>query len=122
MVNSDNFLVYDGKNWCWIHQGGSRGPRILHHLRIPGNLRIPGPSSYSILSGLCSQIEIVFPDFFWFRGDFVFPDSFGSKQGSIPSKGHHHFLSIPLAGLLPHDLPTLGVEVQEGVLWWRPHL
>ena len=36
-VNCDNFLVYDGKNWCWIHGEGRRGPRILFYFRIPEN-------------------------------------------------------------------------------------
>ena len=33
-VNCDNFLVYDGKNWCWIHGAGRRGPRILAYCFI----------------------------------------------------------------------------------------
>ena len=36
-VKCDNFLVYDGKNWCWIHGEGRRGPRILFYFRIPEN-------------------------------------------------------------------------------------
>ena len=36
-VKCDNFLVYDGKKWCWIHGEGRRGPRILFYFRIPEN-------------------------------------------------------------------------------------
>ena len=36
-VKCDNFLVYDGKNWCLIHGEGRRGPRILFYFRIPEN-------------------------------------------------------------------------------------
>ena len=47
-VKCDNCLVYVGKNWCWIHGEGRRGPRILFYFRIPENLRTPGVASYSI--------------------------------------------------------------------------
>ena len=36
-VKCDNFLVYDGKKWRWIHGEGRRGPRILFDFRIPEN-------------------------------------------------------------------------------------
>ena len=37
-MKCDNFLVYDGKNWCWIHGEGRREPRILFYFRIPEKL------------------------------------------------------------------------------------